>query len=190
MAKYDDLYWKYKGCVVLMLKKYMYVAYDESARVLNYLLEYKLFESFNGLTACGPDKDKIKRILSAHHVNFVISELGKISESNSFEDNCFYKYLALANKKTDAKDVNPIVIQPHEATLSTQIAPTNQSITLNIPDWLTEGVFVSHKEYGSGIVKQIKINSTNIVIIVVFGNLPQKCFLYPDAFAKGILEKM
>ena len=46
---YDELYWTYKGWVVLILKQFMYKAYDENARVLSFITDYKLYESKNGI---------------------------------------------------------------------------------------------------------------------------------------------
>ena len=48
-----------------------------SINLLSFIMGYKLYESRNGITAAGPDKDKILRDLSYYHINYVISEYGE-----------------------------------------------------------------------------------------------------------------
>lgn len=94
---YKELYALFPEDVILMTKDYMYQAKDNGAKVLSYLMEYKLMRRKDGTYTCaGPDKDKIKSVLEAHHVNYLISEYGEITARKSFADNGFAKWLALA----------------------------------------------------------------------------------------------
>ncbi len=92
---YDELYCLYHNYVVLMLKTFMYTAYDDSARILSYLMDYKLCDTLDGLYCAGPDKEKISSVLSSHHVNHIISEYGEITKMSSYEDNRYEMYLGL-----------------------------------------------------------------------------------------------
>lgn len=182
-TSYDELYWQYKGYVVLMLRKYMYIGYDESAKVLSYLLEYKLYETDKGIAAAGPDKDKIMRVLASHHVNYVISEFGFVEEIRSFEDNCFYKYLALASGK---KEINPETdsVPVRIDDESEQDLQPEVPIEPESPEWFKKGCRVSHLRYGDGEI----INIDNKIFTVLFEDKQEKKFIFPDAFDKGFLS--
>ena len=96
---YDELYCLYHNYVVLMLKTFMYTAYDDSARILSYLMDYKLCDTLDGLYCAGPDKEKISSVLSAHHVNHIISEFG---ENNSSFVHSTTPFLATITRKLSA----------------------------------------------------------------------------------------
>ena len=177
---YDELYWMYKGWVVLILKQFMYKAYDDSARVLSFITDYKLYDSSNGISAAGPDKDKIMKLLSAHHVNYVISEYGEITEMRSFPDNRFYQYLPAS------RDI-PVEMSCHEEVRDeTKDEPAPIVIPV-APDWLKPGFPVLHKKYGNGIVSSLS-KGQFISFTVLFSDDEEKKFLFPDAFDKGYLE--
>jgi len=181
---YDELYWTYKGWVVLILKQYMYKAYDESARVLSFITDYKLYESKNGITAAGPDKEKIMKLLSAHHVNYVISEYGEITEMRSFEDNRFYHYLT-PSQNIPVEAFNVADNEEEEKTVFQSAVPQ----IIVPPEWLKPGLVVSHKKYGVGVVCSISAGSS-VSFSVQFSNDGEKIFLFPDAFDKGFLCKV
>lgn len=185
---YNELYWKYKNCVVLILKQFMYKGYDESARVLSYLLEYKLYESNDGIACAGPDKEKIMNVLSAHHVNYIISEFGEITEEQSFEDNRFGIYLLASND---------IVIEPYipSDTKNSKKHPQGHSPAppqpgpseeIEMPEWLAPGLVVTHKIFGEGTIKIVGNSSFS----VEFRNEGEKKFTYPFAFEKGFLRRV
>ena len=166
-----------------MLRKFMYIGYDESARVLSYLLEYKLFESDKGIAAAGPDKDKIMRVLTAHHVNYVISEFGFVQEIRSFEDNCFYKYLALASGKKENQPETESV--PDEKDDESEEDETPEvPIPPKSPEWFIKGCRVVHLRYGSGEI----INIGSDTFTVCFESEQEKKFIFPDAFENGFLR--
>ena len=181
---YDELSWKYKGWVVLILKQFMYKAYDESARVLSFITDYKLYESTNGIAAAGPDKEKIMKLLSAHHVNYVISEYGEITEMRSFEDNRFYKYLT-PSMSIPVESSNVEEIEDDEKTSP----PPPESKKIVPPGWLKPGLAVSHKKFGPGVVCSISVGSS-VSFSVQFPNEGEKKFLFPDAFDRGFLCKV
>ena len=181
-TSYDELYWQYKGYVVLMLRKFMYIGYDESARVLSYLLEYKLFESDKGIAAAGPDKDKIMRVLTAHHVNYVISEFGFVQEIRSFEDNCFYKYLALASgKKENQPETDSVPVWKDDEPGQND---ETDGIQLERPQWFKNGCRVTHNTYGSGEITKIGSDT----FTVCFESEQEKNLIFPDAFENGFLR--
>ena len=179
---YDELYWTYKGWVVLILKQFMYKAYDESARVLSFITDYKLYESKNGISAAGPDKEKIMKLLSAHHVNYVISEYGEITEMRSFPDNRFYQYLTTA--QSIPVEASQIIEDTDDEKTVEQPAPKTEPAP---PEWLKPGFLVRHKKYGNGAISSISV-AKFISFTVVFPDIGEKKFLYPDSFEKGHLE--
>ncbi len=182
-STYDELYFKYKGWVVLILKQFMYKAYDESARVLSSIMEYKLYESRDGICSAGPDKDKIMKMLSAFHVNYVIAEYGEITDMRSFPDNRFSKVLAsswnipvtVPDYDDDPPVDNPPVVAP----------PVPKRPT--VPEWLMPGLEVTHKIFGKGNVNSVNAGEF-IAFSVLFSDEKEKKFVYPDAFEKGFLR--
>ena len=94
---YKQLYALFPEYIILMTDHFMYQAKDNGAKVMSYLLEYKLMRKKDGTFICaGPDKEKIASVFKAHHVNYLISEFGEITAKVSFADNCFQKFLSLA----------------------------------------------------------------------------------------------
>ena len=180
---YDELYWKYKGWVVLILKQFMYKAYDESARVLSFITDYKLYESIHGIAAAGPDKEKIMKLLSAHHVNYVISEYGEITEMRSFDDNRFYQYLT-PSLSIPVESSNVEENEDDEKTSS----PPPESKKIVPPEWLKPSLVVTHKKFGTGVVSSISVGQS-VSFSVQFPDEGEKKFLFPDAFDKGFLCK-
>ncbi len=181
-STYDELYFMYRGWVVLILKQFMYKGYDESARVLSSIMEYKLYESRDGLTSAGPDKDKIMRYLSANHINYVIAEFGEITEIHSFPDNRFYQYLAAARDIPVERVVPENIVEEEDNTVPEQTVPERPVP----PEWLKPGLQVRHKAFGVGSVCSISIG-TYLSFSVRFRE-EEKKFLYPDAFEKGHLH--
>ena len=178
MGTYNELYSEYKGHVVLIRKQYMYVAYNESARVLSYLLDYKLYETNEGLTACGPDKDKIIYFMNKYHVNYVISEFGKITDYQSFSDNTFY----------DCLNCSSDFIKEHTEIAHEPVPVKTQESIMAVPSWLTEGLIVSHKSFGLGKVKTIKPAAgkiTLLLIMVLTGGSPIPLHLRMDSFQES-----
>lgn len=180
---YDELYWMYKGWVVLIHKQFMYKAYDDSARVLSFITDYKLYDSPDGVSAAGPDKDKIMRLLSAHHVNYVISEYGEITEMRSFPDNRFYQYLP-------ASQSIAVEVSCHEDVKDERVVePPPLKATVVVPEWLKPGFPVFHKIYGNGLISSIS-EGQFVSFTAIFAGNEEKKFLFPDAFEKGFLERI
>ena len=181
---YKELYNLHPDYVVLMTKKFMYEAKDRCARVLSYVMDYKLTQNKDGTVICaGPDRDKMIRALRAHHINFLISEFGVITVKESFKDNGFERYLSLS-KKAPVAPVNAITKNdagPGKALISE--SPKNLKFV--IPYWLQPGVFVKHKKFGNGIVETV---SNHRVTVLFADNIP-KSFVLPDALEMGYLEK-
>ena len=184
---YDELYWQYRGYVVLILKQFMYKGYDESARVLSFILGYKLYESHDGLAAAGPDKDKIMRYLKAYNVNYVILEYGKISEICSFPDNQFNRYLSMAQclPVSDYDYDNEYELDKPEKEQKS-ISDQEQSRVICCPAWLVPGLAVAHKYFGVGEVKTVDEDQF-VLFTVSFGKKGDRRFQFPEAFAKGYL---
>jgi len=178
---YDELYWLYRGYVVLILKQFMYKGYDESARVLSFILGYKLYESQNGIAAAGPDKEKIMRYFEDYHVNYVISEYGEITECRSFQDNQFERYLSysqdlpISREKLSGKDEKEMLASsPAKAT------------RIACPTWPAPGLCVVHNKYGKGTVSTVS-DGDYTVFTVNFDSAGDKKFSFPSAFVQGFL---
>ena len=180
---YDELTAVSPEFVVLMKKEYMYVAYYNCAKILSYIMDYKLFENKDRkLTSAGPDKEKIIAALSTHHVNFLISEFGEITERRSFEDNNFGKYLELGKDLT---------VQGHVSVMRNDAGPGRALITPGVkkedppvPDWLQSGLLVQNRRFGIGIVDTVE----NKRIKVQFPEVGEKTFVWPGAFDQSFLE--
>lgn len=155
---YDELYWTYQETVVLMLKQYMYVAYDDSAKVLSFVMDYKLYESNEGLTACGPDIDKIIGVLKHHHIDYVVSEFGEITYFERFQNNNFEKYRKLG-------DTIPV-------------SPTEDDGTIHV------GARVEHIKFGIGVITEL----TEDLVTVKFVGNDKRSFGYPAAFDNNKLS--
>lgn len=82
-----------------MLKQFMFYAYDDSAKILSWLMGYKLYDSNHGPAAAGPDKEKIIAALSTNHINFIVSEFGEITAKKTFKDNKYDCLISLHNHK-------------------------------------------------------------------------------------------
>lgn len=178
---YDELYWTYREYVVLILKQFMYKGYDESARVLSFIMGYKLYESRLGLTSAGPDKEKIMRYLEDYHVNYVIAEYGEITEIRSFKDNHFSKYLSYSQNLPISKEPQNDIPEP---------VPTNtptRSARIPCPVWLAPGLRVVHRKYGIGTVRSV--NDGDFTLFTVsFDSAEERKFSFPQAFAQGFLN--
>ena len=180
---YETLYKTYPDYVVLMTRKFMYEAKHNCARVLSYLMGYKLTQDKEGTILCaGPDKDKIVAVLKAHHVNYLISEIGKITEESEYTDNGFKKYLALGQK---------IPVEPMPPVTRTDYGPGKAMVSPTpekekpVPEWLQDGLAVQHKTFGVGIVEAV----VDKKIRVNFPDVGQKTFVWPEAFDKQFLVR-
>ena len=171
---YDELYFLYRNYVVLMLKTFMYTAYDDSARILSYLMDYKLCDTLDGLYCAGPNKEKISSVLSAHHVNHIISEFGEITKMSTYEDNRYDMYLGLG------KNIEPGVAKPAENTVPTANNKVKQSpepVVFTAPEWFCVGERVIHKTFGRGMIQSI----TDKRFSVRFDSGENKDFIIPDS---------
>ena len=179
---YDELYFLYRDHVVLMLKQYMFYAYDDSARVLSTLLGYKLYESASGPAAAGPDKEKIMQVLEENQVNYVISEFGKITEQRSFKNNNYSRILESAKSN---RVFPPEMNKPLKATTVTAIT-TKEPEPVIIPGWFIIGLKVKHDTFGEGEITSIKEK----VFTVLFSGGAEKRFVFPSAFDGGFLSRI
>ena len=174
-ATYNELYFLYHEYVVLMLKTYMYTAYDDSARVLSYLMDYKLVDGHDGLYCAGPDKEKISKVLSDHHVNHVISEYGKITKIACFDDNHYETYFELGKGSS-------AVVMPSTANKATAgptpIKETYVQPPVIIPDWLYVGCRIIHKILGCGVITSVADKRFS----ASFDSGETKTFVNPDSF--------
>ena len=171
---YDELYFLYRNYVVLMLKTFMYTAYDDSARIISYLMDYKLCDTLDGLYCAGPDKEKISSVLSAHHVNHIISEYGEITKMSTYEDNRYEMYLGLG------KNIEPNVAKPAENNIPTVNITVKQSaepVVFTAPEWICVGERVVHKAFGRGLIKSVAGNKFSIQ----FNSGDNKDFIIPDS---------
>ena len=171
---YDELYSLYRNYVVLMLKTFMYTAYDDSARILSYLMDYKLCDTLDGLYCAGPDKEKISSVLSAHHVNHIISEFGEITKMSTYEDNRYEMYLGLD------KNIEPRVAKPAENTIptvDTTVKPSTEPVVFTAPEWLCVGKRVIHKAFGRGVILTV----TGKKFTIQFDSGENKGFIVPDS---------
>lgn len=173
-ATYNELYFLYHEYVVLMLKTYMYTAYDDSARVLSYLMEYKLVDGNDGLYCAGPDKEKISKVLSAHHVNHVISEKGEITKIARFDDNHYETYLELGRGSSTA--VVPSTANKSSAAPA-PIKEPHMPPPVVIPDWVSVGSHVMHKTFGRGFITSV----TDKRFSISFDSGEIKTFVIPDS---------
>ena len=156
--------------------------------MLSYLLEYKLYESNDGIASAGPDKEKIMNVLSAHHVNYIISEFGEITEEKSFEDNRFRIYLE-SSKDLVIEPQEPLAMKgPYKEPQGHSSPPPQSSIPMKVelPEWLVTGLVVLHKTYGEGTIMSFDDSSFSIEFV----NGGEKKFKYPHAFENGFLKRM
>ena len=180
---YKQLYSLHPDTVVLMTKYYMFEAKDNGARVLSYLMGYKLTQDKDGSLSCaGPDKDKILGVLQAHHVNYIVSEFGELTSRASYEDNGFSKYLSLTQNLPVESMVSVTRNDsgPGKALISPGVKPEAEPV----PDWLIPGLAVWSKAYGAGTVVAVADGR----ITVLFPENENKVFVWPDAFDKGFLS--
>lgn len=177
---YDELYRRYPGYVVLILKQFMYKGYDESARVLSFIMGYKLYESRLGIAAAGPDKEKIMRYLADYHVNYVISEYGEKTEIRSFEDNRFSRYLSYSQNLPISEEPQEDAPEPVPAK-----APSKPA-RIPCPVWLAPGLRVVHKQYRAGTVSTVN-DGDFTSFTVSFDSSEVKKFSFPQAFAQRFL---
>lgn len=154
---YNEAYFSHPSFVVLIYKEYMFHAYDDSARVLSHILEYKLYyreeHGERKLTACGPDKEKIMRVLNAHNVNYLILEYGEITEERHFSENRFEHYLSEV-KGLPIEEMVSHAITHHAAPAQSKVFAQPQHPT-SVPDWIKVGVKVYHNIYGKGEILKI-----------------------------------
>ena len=175
----------YPNYVVLMTHRFMYEARDNCARVLSYLMNYKLVESQDGtLTSAGPDKDKIVACLKAHHINYLISEYGEVTSRVAYEDNGYGKYLAVAEKLSPA--MLPPVTKTDAGPGKALITPGAKKEEAPIPEWLKPGLKVGSKAFGYGTVDALD----KMKIIISFPDVGKKTFIWPDAFDMGFLTRL
>ena len=174
---YKQLYALFPDYVVLMTNRYMYEAKDRCARVLSYLMDYKLTQNKDGTIICaGPDKDKMMAVLRAHHVNYIVSEFGKITVKESFSDNGFEKYKELS-AQLPVQTVSSVTKNDSEPGKALIIPPLKTKNTV-IPEWLKIGAQVQHKKFGIGNVTSI-VEKT--VTVQFSGDAGMKNFILPDA---------
>lgn len=173
--------------VVLMTKLFMYEAKNNSARILSYLLGYKLMQNKDGTVICaGPDKDKIVAVLQAHHVNYLISEFGEITANETYKDNGFGKYLSIA-QDLPVEPVVPVTKNdkgPGKALVSPETLVSPEKVSM--PDWLRPGASVYSRAFGKGIIVAV----TEERLTVNFPEAGEKKFVWPDAFNNGYLTKI
>lgn len=180
---YDELMAVSPECVVLMKKEYMYAAHYDAAKVLSYLMEYKLIVNREKKVTCaGPDKEKIIAVLSAHHVDYLVSEFGEITAKQSFVDNGFSKYLGVA-KDLPIQEGPPVVTKPGTINKAL-IIPDGEKKETSVPEWLRPGLAVQNRAFGVGIVESVE----NKRIQVSFPEVGLKTFVWPNAFERGFLE--
>ena len=163
----------------------MYVGYDDSARVLSYLLGYKLYDTFEGIAASGPDKEKIMGVLSTHHVNYVISEYGSITEFRTFEDNRFNTYMKLASEIKPSHPEFPTIKERPSKEVQ-PVPQVQQPIPIQTPEWFVIGLKVVHSAFGNGEITEINNN----VFTVEFESEDKKRFVFPSAFDNGFIKKL
>lgn len=179
---YKQLYSLHPDTVVLMTKYYMFEAKDNGARVLSYLMGYKLMQEKDGtLTCAGPDKEKILAVLTAHHVNYLVSEFGEITAKAVYEDNGFSRYFSLTK---ELPIDSMISVSRNDAGPGKALAsPAVKAEADPIPEWLIPGLPVRSKAFGSGVVAAVSDGR----ITVCFSENVKKVFVWPDAFDKGFL---
>ena len=179
---YKQLYSLHPDTVVLMTKYYMFEAKDNGARVLSYLMGYKLMEDKDGTLSCaGPDKDKILSVLQAHHVNYIDSEFGELTSKASFDDNGFSKYLTLTKELPIDSMIS--VTRTNAGPGKALVTPGGKAEAVPIPEWLIPGLPVRSKAFGSGVVVAVADGR----ITVCFSEDVTKVFVWPEAFDKGFL---
>ena len=179
---YKQLYSLHPDTVVLMTKYYMFEAKDNGARVLSYLMGYKLMEDKDGTLSCaGPDKDKILSVLQAHHVNYIVSEFGELTEKAVYEDNGFSRYLTLTKELPIDSMIS--VTRTNAGPGKALVTPVGEAEAVPIPEWLIPGLPVRSKAFGSGVVVAVADGR----ITVCFSEDVKKVFVWPEAFDKGFL---
>ena len=181
---YKQLYSLYPDTVVLMSKQYMYEAKDNGARVLGYLMGYKLTQDKEGSVCCaGPDKEKILSVLQSHHINYLVSEFGELTAKASYDDNGFIKYFSLAQNLS----VEPLapVSKKDAGPGKALIVPIKKPGKAAVPDWLKTGLSVFSKVYGSGEIVAVADGR----ITICFPEVGNKVFVWPDAFDGGFLMR-
>lgn len=182
---YKQLYAMFPDYVVLMTNRYMYEAKDRCARVLSYLMEYKLTQNKDGTLICaGPDKDKMIAVLRAHHINYVVSEFGKVTAKESYFDNEFDKYKALS-ANLPVQTMQPVTRNdsgPGKALVEPEI---KREAAIDAA-WLKDGVEVYHNKYGVGTVTSVV--GHNLVVFFPTEDAEKK-FVLPEALEKGYIRK-
>ena len=180
---YKELYSMFPDYVILMTRLYMYESKDRCAKVLSYLMDYKITQRKDGTLICaGPNKQKMVDVLKAHHINYLISEFGEITMKESFEDNGFKTYLRLSEQKNN-QIMNQVQSDDNCSDKASIMSDLKKKIVL-IPDWLQVGEKVYHDKYGVGVV----ISNTDERIHVQFPDVDPKIFVLKDVINVGFLK--
>lgn len=96
--KYEELYPQH---VIVMKEGFFYSAHNDSASVLNYVLDYKLAEDYRGrISTGGPDAEKIAGALKDNDFSFIIVESGKITEEYAGRN--AFSFLNISNAQAPA----------------------------------------------------------------------------------------
>ena len=96
--KFEELYPRH---VVVMKEGYFYSVHNASAKVLNYVLDYKLVDDYWGrVTTGGPDPEKIAGALRDNGFSYIIVEGDVIAEEYNGRDS--FSFLNLYNEGNNA----------------------------------------------------------------------------------------
>ena len=90
MAKYEDLEKEYPDTFILQLRGMFYNAFGDGARVLSYLMDYKLKLHDSGLLKAGFPSDSLNKVcgvLKQNHINYVVLDNSKVVSKCFFDDN-------------------------------------------------------------------------------------------------------
>ena len=99
MKKYDELKLENTDKLVIVKSGIFYVAYDEDAKILNYLLNYKIINNRVGFPL--NNKDEVIKKVNGYGISVIIDE--ETYKSNK-KNNCYYEVLDKALNKVRDND--------------------------------------------------------------------------------------